>query len=193
MGYNFFNKKHCTNVKERIIPRELLDLKLETKQQLLRNKRYHSWFSRENSFFNGIQIEDREIKMIEKAISEIDIQEEIKKAYTDNKSMPAPEQYVIYTDGSFIAKESEPKMGAAFIQTEGNNIGNTIQVAIQEWPSANKAEVSAIALALLTMPENAKIIIKTDCINCITTFEKLNKQYLRLTHKKWLKINNWII
>ena len=43
------------------------------------------------------------------------------------------------------------------------------------------------------MPENAKIIIKTDCINCITTFEKLNKQYLRLTHKKWLKINNWII
>ena len=56
MGYNFFNKKHCTNVKERIIPREFLDLKLETKQQ-----------------------------------------------------------YVIYTDGSFIAKESEPKMEAAFI------------------------------------------------------------------------------
>jgi ribonuclease HI len=84
-------------------------------------------------------------------------------------------------------------MGTAFLQTEGNNIGSTIKARVENWPSANKAEIVAIALAILTVPVNSKIIIKTDCASCITTFHKLLDKDPKLTHKRWLKTNNWMI
>ena len=58
---------------------------------------------------------------------------------------------------------------------------------------ASRAEVTAIATALLTVPQEQEVVIHTDSQNCINTFQRLLLTDPKLTYKKWIKTNNWTI
>lgn len=101
-------------------------------------------------------------------------------------------EYEFYTDGSLSQRSSqEVKMGAAWIQTSGPIPGSIFKTGLEDWPSSSRAEVTAIATALLTVPQNRSVKIYTDSQNCIDTYTKLISNSPKLTAKRWLKINNW--
>ena len=60
-------------------------------------------------------------------------------------------------------------MGAAWVQTEGSNIGKTFIEEVSDWPSSCWVELSTIILAILTTSQNKEIEIITDSTNCIET------------------------
>jgi ribonuclease HI len=82
-------------------------------------------------------------------------------------------------------------MGAAWIQAKGPNPGSTFQARVSDWPSAYKAEITAIAAALLSVPINSTVQIFTDSQSCVTTFKKLSLENPRMTHKRWIKKKHW--
>ena len=70
---------------------------------------------------------------------------------------------------------------------------HTFQIGIQDWPLALKAELVAIITIILILPINQKVSIYTDCKGIITGFNKLSRTDPRMTHKRLLKKNNWIL
>ena len=84
-------------------------------------------------------------------------------------------------------------MGAAWIQTSGPQPGSYFKTEVENWPSASRPEVMAIATALLTVPENKRVEIHTDSQNCIDTYSKLLTNSPKQTYKRWLKTNNWSV
>jgi ribonuclease HI len=82
-------------------------------------------------------------------------------------------------------------MGAAWIQTKGPNPESWHIAGVENWPSLTRAEVTAIATALLTVPANAKVTIHTDSQVCIDAYNRLNSSSPKQTHKRWLREKNW--
>src|SRR5207248_9078141 len=69
-----------------------------------------------------------------------------------------------YTDGSLVnAASSEARMGAAFILTEPVELNLRLAVSTTTWPSAYKAELLAVLLALLVAPDNCSVNLYSDC------------------------------
>ena len=53
--------------------------------------------------------------------------------------------------------QQEITMGAAWIQTKGPNPESWQATGVENWPSSTRAEATAIATALLTVPANSKV------------------------------------
>ena len=102
--------------------------------------------------------------------------------------------YEFYTDGSLSCRSTqETRMGAAWIQTSGPRPGSHFKTGVKDWPLSSRAEATAIATALLTVPQNRDVKIFTDSQSCIDTFNRLITSSPKLTHKRWIKTNNWSI
>src|SRR5256714_7168059 len=80
-----------------------------------------------------------------------------------------------YTDRSLVnAASSEARMGAAFILTEPFDINLRLAVSTTTWPSAYKAELLAVLLALLVAPDNCSVNLYSDCESIIKHFDYIN-------------------
>ena len=80
-----------------------------------------------------------------------------------------------YTDGSFVnVASSEARMGAAFILTEPVDLNLRLAVSTTTWPSAYKAELLAVLLALLVAPNNCSVNLYSDCESIIKHFDYIN-------------------
>ena len=64
---------------------------------------------------------------------------------------------------------------------------------VKNWPSSSRAEATAVATALLTVPPDNNVTIFTDSQTSIDTYNRLSKPNPKQTHKKWLKEKNWSI
>ena len=142
-----------------------------------------------------VEIKDMDHLLLEKIISDHHTQLLNKYLNTNiTKTHPTtPQDYLFYTDGSFKKSFQESSMGAAWIQVEGPNPGSSFQTGVANWPSAFHAEVTAITTLLFTLSKNSKATIKTDNKGCINTFKRLSSKDPRITHKRWLKENNWFL
>src|SRR6266487_1834566 len=74
-----------------------------------------------------------------------------------------------YTDGSLAKNKSSEKMGmgSGWISLNGNC---SFSCSTSTWPSFTRAELLAIYTALLTVPINRSVIIKTDSQAAIDRF-----------------------
>src|SRR5437868_9384723 len=80
-----------------------------------------------------------------------------------------------YTDGSLVnAASTEARMGAAFILTEPAALNLQLAVSTTTWPSAYKAELLAVLLALLVAPNNCSVNLYSDCESIIKHFDYIN-------------------
>ena len=67
------------------------------------------------------------------------------------------EDYEFYTDGSLSNRGTRNiRMRAAWKQIQGPRPGSSFKTSIEDWPSVCRAEVIAIATALLTVPQDQK-------------------------------------
>src|SRR5438270_12150206 len=80
-----------------------------------------------------------------------------------------------YTDGSLVnAASTEARMGVAFILTEPAALNLQLAVSTTTWPSAYKAELLAVLLALLVAPNNCNVNLYSDCESIIKHFDYIN-------------------
>src|SRR2546421_3370483 len=80
-----------------------------------------------------------------------------------------------YTDGSLVnAASFEARMGAAFILTDPVDLNLRLAVSTTTWPSAYKAELLAVLLALLVAPDNCSMNLYSDCESIIKHFDYIN-------------------
>src|SRR5256714_13854413 len=102
-----------------------------------------------------------------------------------------------YTDGSLVnAASTEARMGAAFILTEPAALNLQLAVSTTTWPSAYKAELLAVLLALLVAPNNCSVNLYSDCESIIEHFDYINNGgfinirniFKQPHHNLWLSI-----
>src|SRR5205823_1833978 len=102
-----------------------------------------------------------------------------------------------YTDGSLVnAASTEARMGAAFILTEPAALNLQLAVSTTTWPSAYKAELLAVLLALLVAPNNCSVNLYSDCESIIKHFDYINNSgfinirniFKQPHHNLWLTI-----
>jgi ribonuclease HI/endonuclease/exonuclease/phosphatase family metal-dependent hydrolase len=143
-----------------------------------------------------IVIENWENETINKLVSSEEHREQLTALLSLNireaegKNTP----YEFYTDGSLNHRGTqECKMGAAWIQTLGPRPGSCFKTGLEDWPSASRAEATAIATALLTVPKEQEVTIYTDSQNCIDTYQRLSPANPKMTYKRWIKTNNWTV
>jgi ribonuclease HI len=80
-----------------------------------------------------------------------------------------------YTDGSLVYSASpDARLGAAFILTEPSSLNIQLAVSTTTWPSAYKAELLAILLSLLVVPNNCQVNLYSDCESIMKHFEHIN-------------------
>ena len=72
------------------------------------------------------------------------------------------------------AASTEARMGAAFILTEPVALNLQLAVSTTTWPSAYKAELLAVLLALLVAPNNCSVNLYSDCESIIKHFDYIN-------------------
>ena len=144
----------------------------------------------------GVQIENWDKKLIERLITSEEQKCQLIERLVqnieegNNKKMT----YKFYTDRSLSHRGTQlVRMEAAWIQTAGPKPGSHFKTGVENWPSASRAEATAIATALLTVPQNQKVKICTNSQNCIDTYHKLSTNNPKLTSKRWIKTNNWSI
>ena len=65
-------------------------------------------------------------------------------------------------------------MDAAFILTEPVDLNLRLAVSTTTWPSAYKAELLAVLLALLVAPDNCSVNLYSDCESIIKHFDYIN-------------------
>ena len=189
-------KKEIGDNRSRHIPFDLAILEKEPRETLL-SMRPNMDLSN-NETFIAIEIKDPEIKYIEEYISSEDYREDIIKAYKNNKKglreKESHSTIEFYTDGSLRGRGTqETTMGAAVIQTKGPCPGSSLLAGVNNWPSACRAEATAIMLAILTTPRNCKVTVCTDSQGSIDMFNRLEKENPQRIYKKWLKEKNWSI
>ena len=145
----------------------------------------------------SVDIENPEVIFFNNIIKNEEYRKEISNAYFDNlfkTSTTESPEFEFFTDGS-LKKRSQPEvaMGAAAIQTKGPNPGSTLSAGVKDWPSATRAEATAIVMAILTTPPHSRVQICTDSQSCIDTFHKLSENDPKMTVKRRIKINNWYL
>jgi len=189
LSFNWINNitKHRKN-KTPIIPAEIHTLENLVKAKS--EKLYPS--SLTTSKFQHIEIEDYGVQIIQDNIAPGDYLSWLRKEYNLNVNKNYNGPYQFYTDGSLgKAHDQSSRMGAAWLQTEGPNPGRTFQAGIDNWPSSTRAELVAILLATLSVPNGSIVEIRTDSAACIATFETINKPHPKKTIKRLMKIPNW--
>src|SRR5947207_9306857 len=101
-----------------------------------------------------------ELSLISRASTNNVIQNELTGAFLHFLSLDL-DTIVFYTDGSLAENKSSGSMdmGSGWISLNG---GQEFCCKIFSWPSSTRAELLAIYTALLTVPCNRSVIIKTD-------------------------------
>jgi ribonuclease HI len=145
-----------------------------------------------NNHIRAVEIEDFGIQIIKDHIDSPEYIQALAEEYRMNKYSNYQQTYCFYTDGSFgKAKDLTLRMGAAWLQEKGPNPGRFFQAGVDNWPSALRAELVAIILALLVVPQKSQIEIRTDNSTCINTFQKLQNPQIKDTGKRNRKCKNW--
>ena len=145
--------------------------------------------NRNHERIQEVAIQDWDIEIIENLVDSEQHRDELIKALNKNKLEMISNSsrcFKFYTDGSLVnrgSRSNQTKMGAAWIQVEDTTPESSFQSGVQDWPSACRAEATAIITALLTVPREAKAIIVTDSQNCIDTYNRISKADPRLTTK----------
>src|SRR6266542_3826962 len=80
-------------------------------------------------------------------------------------------------------------MTCGFIQVGDRASYSEFTTNIELWPSSAKGELTAIILALLTVPDRSDVIIQTDSENTLNRFYDLQKLNFVLTLKNFLNLN----
>ena len=102
-----------------------------------------------------------------------------------------------YTDRSLVnAASTEARMGAAFILTEPAALNLQLAVSTTTWPSAYKAELLAVLLVLLVVPNNCSVNLYSDCESIIKHFDYINNSgfinirniFKQPHHNLWLSV-----
>jgi ribonuclease HI len=143
----------------------------------------------ECNFTGTIHIEERDIEIIKHSIAEGNTRETIIMAFNTIKEYQKSnntDATTIYTDGSLTIKEhNNATMG--FGWTTATFPTAEVKGRIENWPSSTRPELAAIWTAILAVPTQTKLRIKTDSQAAIDSIE----EGLSITNrKKWLKKNN---
>lgn len=142
-----------------------------------------------------VVVQDWGIQIIEDHVPPSIYRDSLSQTYINNtyrNTTTQSQEIEFFTDGSLIkTKDHETLMGAAWIQTKGPNPGTNMSAGIINWPSSFKAELTAIFLAILTVPFYSTVTIQTDSLSVIKKYEKLSNICPKKTHRKWLKEKNW--
>jgi len=150
---------------------------------------YHNDGPRE--IIDMVEIPQRDKTIIRRIIDSQEYAKDLEQELSINIMANSPEEYQFYTDNTMgKTRDHYTKMGAAWIQTKGPNIGRTFSVGSENWSSAYKVETTAILLALLSVPTNSKVEIATDNQNCIDTIKKIIVDHPKQTLRKWMKEKN---
>src|SRR2546421_1070742 len=76
-----------------------------------------------------------------------------------------------YTDGSLVyAASPEAQMGAAFVLTDPTDLNIRLAILTTTWPSAYRAELLAVLLALLVTSFNCIVNFYSNCESIIKHF-----------------------
>jgi ribonuclease HI len=173
------------------IPVDCRYLEEEIKRQIRESSKFTANLPTDS--FLGVEIEDLGVTIIQDNIESEEHKDSLIREYRLNHHQNHQTlDFQFYTDGSLGASlEQEKRMGAAWLQTKGPNQGNFFVTGITDWPSAHRAELAAITLAILTVPQASKVEIVTDSASCISTFDRLIKPDARRTIRRWIKEKNW--
>src|SRR5207248_11541254 len=87
-------------------------------------------------------------------------------------------------------------MGATFILTEPVDLNLQLAVSTTTWPSAYKAELLEVLLALLVAPNNCSVNLYSDCETLIKHFNYINNGgfinirniFKHIHHNLWLSV-----
>ena len=113
-----------------------------------------------NNRIRAVEIEDFGIQIIKDHIHSPEYIQALIKEYRMNRHSNYQQTYCFYTDGSFgKARDKTLRMGAAWLQEKGPNPGRSFQAGVDNWPSALRAELVAIILTLLVVPQKSQIEI----------------------------------
>jgi ribonuclease HI len=172
------------------IPVDCKYLEEEVRKQVRKSSKFLEKQPTES--FLEVEIEDAGITIIQDNIETEEHKESLIKEYRANTQSNQVLDFQFYTDGSLgNTIEGEKRMGAAWLQTEGPNKGNSFAARITDWPSSCRAELAAIILAVLTVPQKSRVEIVTDSASCISTFNRLIKPDPKRTTRRWMKEKNW--
>jgi len=142
--------------------------------------------------FLEVEIEDLGISTIQENIETEEYRESLVQEYKLNHQTQQASDFQFYTDDSLgNSIDQEKRMGAAWLQTKGPNQGSFFAAGITDWSSSDRAELAAIILAILTVPQTSRVEIVTDSASCINTFNKLVKPDPKRTTRRWIKEKNW--
>ena len=162
----------------------------EIKDQLRRNTKYISFQTTDRLL--EVEIEDTGIRVIEDNIESEEYRNSLIRKYRLNSSCQQIYNFQFYTDSSLINEPDQGKrMGAAWLQTEGPNQGNSFAAGVTDWPSSYRAELVAIILVVLTVPQESKVEIVTDSASCISTYNRLSRPDPKHTIRRWIKVTNF--
>jgi ribonuclease HI len=172
------------------IPVNCRFLEEEIREQLHRNIKFAHIQLTES--FMEVEIQDTGIEIIEDNIEPGTYQNILLEEYRRNCQRNMANKFQFYTDGSVgRTSDQEKKMGIAWIQTEGPNIGSSFAASLSDWPTSYKAELTAIIIAALTVPTASEVEVVTDSASCISAFNKMIKANPRRTTRRWIKEKNW--
>jgi ribonuclease HI len=136
---------------------------------------------RPNSYINNPQKDSLITKYIERTSTRNElykIQEEFKKSKT----------FEFYTDGSLIEQGTiNCALSCAFKQIGKNAPVRSFATELENWPSSIRSELSAIILAIITVPKNSNVTIYTDSLNSIKHIQQLEKNNFIITERSYFK------
>jgi len=120
-----------------------------------------------------VVIEDIDVEMIRQQKMGREMEETLEQQLQNNRERDSNILW-FYTDGSLRFIEGGSKMGAGWVQvdSEGKLCLAEGRCRIEAWPSSTKPELVAIWLALLTVPSNSKVVIRTDSLEAIAGLSK---------------------
>ena len=171
------------------IPVDCIYLEEEIKRQVKENSQFIG--NQPTDSFLDVEIEDLGITIIQDNIESEEYKKSLIQEYRLNHQQYQILDFQFYTDGSLgNSIDQEKRMGAAWLQTKGPNQNSFFITEVTNWPSFNRAELAAIILAILTVPQSSKVEIVTDSASCISTYSKLAKPNPRRTTRHWIKEKN---
>jgi ribonuclease HI len=172
------------------VPVDCIHLEEEIKNQVKRSPQFIR--NQPTDSFMEVEIEDPGISVIQDNIESEEHREGLIKEYRLNYHRDQTKDFQFYTDGSLgNTVDQDRRMGAAWLQTKGPNQDNFYITGVTDWPSSCRAELVAIILAVLTVPQTSKVEIVTDSASCISTYNRLVKPDPRRTIRRWIKEKNW--
>jgi len=139
-----------------------------TLEQILENRTTEEWKKEERGLIELKQVEELEIELIKKQKFDSKVTNYLIEAPTKNKRRNK-DKYTLYTNGALYKEEkknSTGKMGIGWVQVSNREDWPEEEMALglDGWPSATTAELAAIWLAILVIPEGKYIEVHTDSL-----------------------------